>query len=68
MRDTLLLVWAGPPRPGRADLARSTSFGRLAISWPADLPIKTNKLANGTCRLVIGREILPTNRSTHQPF
>ena len=28
MRDIFLVFWAGPPRPGRADLAR---FARLTI-------------------------------------
>ena len=50
MRDTFFFLWAGLPRPGRADLARLVHLAQAGNGWPsagfagrfADLPTKVS--------------------------
>ena len=71
MRDVLFIFWGLAPigREGLilarfARLSSSRQVGWSSVGTAADLPTKAHRLANGTCRLVINREIQPTHNST----
>ena len=63
MRDTCFLVWARPPRPGRADLPRLDRLTQVGksdghqLASPADLPTKLSWFTGGTYRLPGTRQL-----------